>query len=199
MAAKTDPALHVATRVAAGDTGASYGSVAKTLHWATVALVLIQFGLSQTWGLFARPTRHLMIVGHMSFGILLGAAVVARIVWRLLPGHRVDAVAHGLAGVLADAVHWLLYGMLLAEFALGFYLRWSGGEAMSFFGLHIAPAVPEISRAANHEIGEIHEKLGWAIVLTALGHAAAALYHHLVLRDAVLLRMLPGRRVPPRA
>jgi len=40
---------------------------------------------------------------------------------------------------------------------------------------------------------EWHEKIGWAIIIVALGHAAAALYHHFVLKDRVLRRMLPGR------
>jgi cytochrome b561 len=194
MTVKTDPEFVAATRIAAGDTGAAYGGVAKTLHWATVLLVLIQFGLSQTWKDFAPPTRRLMIAGHMSFGILLGAVVVARILWRLTPGHRVDAVVHGWTETAADAVHWLLYAMLIGEFVLGFYLRWSGGEAMSFFGLSTPPAVAEVSRATHRQIGGLHEKLGWAIVIVACGHAAAALYHHVVLKDQVLSRMLPRRR-----
>jgi hypothetical protein len=32
---------------------------------------------------------------------------------------------------------------------------------------------------------------GWLVILLALTHVSAALYHHLVRRDAVLKRMLP--------
>ena len=77
-----------ATRVLAGDDGTNYDAVAIALHWATVALVLIQFALSQTWGWFGRPTHHVMVVAHMSFGILLAAVIIARIAWRLIPGTR---------------------------------------------------------------------------------------------------------------
>lgn len=67
-----------------------------------------------------------------------------------------------------------------------------GRGAMSFFGLLIPPPFAPFSKAAHHQIGEFHEKIGWAIVIIAVGHALAALYHHYVLRDRVLLRMLPG-------
>jgi cytochrome b561 len=38
----------------------------------------------------------------------------------------------------------------------------------------------------------VHEYIGWAIVILAFAHALAALYHHYVLKDRVLRRMLPG-------
>jgi len=189
---ETEGPFGVATRIAAGDDGTNYDPVAIAFHWATALLVLTQFLLSQTWGLFGRPTHHLMVVAHMSFGIILTMVIVARIVWRLIPGHQVPAIVFGWVGVASKLVHYILYGLLAAEAVLGFVLRWAGGEAMSFFGLLIASPMAQVSRAAHHQIGELHEKVGWAIVLLALGHAAAALYHHYALRDRVLLRMVPG-------
>lgn len=185
--------LDTATRVVAGDDRTRYDGVAMTLHWLTVVLVLVQFVLSLTWGYFARPTRHLMIVSHMSFGILLGAVVVARIAWRLIPGHQMPPAAAGLTELAAKIVHYLLYALLLAEFVLGFVLRWAGAEAMSFFGLQIPSPMAAVSRPLHSQIGEIHEWVGYSIVAIAAAHAAAALYHHLVVKDRVLLRMLPGR------
>lgn len=192
MSRETEGPFGVATRIAAGDDGTDYDPVAIAFHWATALLVLTQFLLSQTWGLFGRPTHHLMVVAHMSFGIILTLVIVARIVWRLIPGHQVPAIVFGWVGVASKLVHYILYGLLAVEAVLGFVLRWAGGEAMSFFGLLIASPMAQVSRAAHHQIGELHEKVGWAIVLLALGHAAAALYHHYALRDRVLLRMVPG-------
>jgi cytochrome b561 len=65
---------------------------------------------------------------------------------------------------------------------------------MEFFGLAIPPLIGEMARPLRHELRELHEWIGWAIVVIALLHAFAALYHHYVLKDRVLLRMLPGRR-----
>ena len=45
--------------------------------------------------------------------------------------------------------------------------------------------------APSGPIGDLHNWVGWAIVIIAAAHAAAALFHHYVLRDDVLTRMLP--------
>lgn len=183
--------VETATRIAASDDRTRYDGFAITLHWLTVVLVLTQFVLAETWTWYARPTRHLMVVAHMSFGILLTAIVIIRIVWRLVPGHQMSPVVSGWVELASKAVHYLLYLMLAAEAVLGFVLRWSGKEAMSFFGLQIPPPFPPFSHAAHNLIGDIHHWNGWAIIILAAGHAGAAIYHHLVLHDRVLARMLP--------
>jgi cytochrome b561 len=181
-----------ATRVIAGDDGTTYDPMSIALHWATALLVVVQMTLAQIWGLWGRPTHHLMVVAHMSFGIILTAVIVARLLWRWIPGHEVPAAEVGWLRIASKGVHYLLYAMLAAEAVLGFLLRWSGGESMSFFGVQIASPIAEWSRPAHHLVGELHEWNGWAIIAVAAGHAAAALYHHYVLRDGVLRRMLPG-------
>ncbi|EEA01902.1 cytochrome B561 [Burkholderia sp. H160] len=180
------------TRIAAGNGRTSYDSFSILLHWMTVILVLAQFGLAHTWGFAPKPTRHLMIVSHMSFGILLSAVLIVRIGWRLIPGHQRPATASGWVEMAAKGVHYLLYALLVGEAVLGFVLRWSGDESMSFFGLLIPAPFAPTDKATHHVIGEAHDFIGWAIIVIAAGHAAAALIHHYVLRDDVLRRMLPG-------
>jgi cytochrome b561 len=192
MNVQNESSFASATRVLAGDDGARYDNVAIALHWATAVLVVCQFALAELWGFAARPTRHLMITTHMSFGILLTAVIIARIVWRLIPGHHVSSLEVGWIKIASKAVHYLLYLLLVCEAVLGFTLRWSGGEAMSFFGLQIPSPLGHWSRGAHHLVGELHNWNGWAIVIIAFGHALAALYHHYVLHDRVLRRMLPG-------
>ncbi len=193
MSVGQESPLDATTRVIAGDDGTNYDRVSIALHWATALLVVVQMALAQLWGLWDRPTHHVMVVAHMSLGIVLTAVIVARIVWRLIPGHEVPAADVGWLRVAAKGVHYLLYLLLAAEAVLGFLFRWSGGEEMSFFGLPIASPFPQWSRAAHHQVGEIHEWVGWTIIAIAAAHALAALYHHYVLRDRVLKRMLPGR------
>lgn len=187
------------TRIAAGDDGTNYDSVTIALHWTTAALVLNQFALSQLWGLFARPARHLMVTAHMSFGILLAVVIAVRLIWRLIPGHQVSLLDIGWVRLASKATHYVLYALLATEAVFGFLLRWSSDEAMSFFGLQIAAPFAKWSRPAHHRVGEFHQWIGWAIVIIAVGHAAAALYHHYVLRDRVLGRMLPWARGRPSA
>jgi cytochrome b561 len=182
----------VAARIAAGDDRTRYDRFAMALHWITAVLVVLQFALAESWGFFERPTRHVMIVSHMSLGMLLSVVLVLRIAWRLMPGHQVPAIVSGWVELASKAVHYLLYALLLAEAVLGYVFRWSGDEAMSFFGLLIPPPFAPFSKPAHHLVAEAHNYIGWGIVILAGVHAAAALFHHYVLRDNVLRRMAPA-------
>jgi cytochrome b561 len=183
-----------ATRIAAGDDGTTYDGVAIALHWFTALLVFANFALAQTWDWFAKPTKGLMEHAHMSFGVLLTAAIFARLIWRWLPGHQVSSLEAGWVKLASKGTHYLLYVLLIAEAALGFAFRWGAGRPMAFFGTGIPPMIGEMARPLRRELREFHEWTGWAIIVLALLHALAALYHHYALKDRVLVRMLPSGR-----
>jgi len=191
MSDSNSTTFDAATRIAAGDDGTTYDGVAIALHWATAFLVIANFALAQTWDWFAKPSRGLMEDTHMSFGVLLTLVVVARIVWRLMPGHQVSSLEAGWMRLLSKATHYLLYVLLVAEAGLGFAFRWGAGRPMEFFGAGIPPLIGEMARPLRRELREFHEWVGWAIIAVALLHALAALYPHYVLKDRVLRRMLP--------
>lgn len=182
-----------ATRIAAGDDGTTYDGISVALHWATAFFVIVNFALSQVWDWFAKPTRGLLEDTHMSFGVLLTLVIVVRIVWRWLPGHAVASLQAGWVRLASKSVHYLLYALLVAEAGLGFAFRWGGGRPMAFFGTGIPPLIGEIAKPLRRDLREFHEWIGWTIIILALLHALAALYHHYVLKDRVLTRMLPRR------
>ena len=187
----TDEAFITATRIAAGDDRTRYDAFAIALHWITALLVVAQFASAEIWDFFGKPTHRVLVTTHMSLGIALAAVILVRIAWRLIPGHQVGPATSGWIEIASKAVHYLLYALLIAQAALGFALRWSGNEAMRFFGLQIPPPFAPLSRATHHFIGDVHNWVGWAIIITVAAHAVAALFHHYVLRDDVLTRMLP--------
>ena len=187
-------AFDSATRVAAGDDGTTYDGVTIALHWATAFLVFANFILSQVWDWFAKPTKGFLEDTHMSFGVLLTLVILARLVWRWLPGHQVAAVEAGWMRIASKVTHYSLYAMLVAEAALGFVFRWGAGRPMALFGTGIPPLIAKMPRPVTRQLREFHEWIGWAIVIVALLHAAAALYHHYVLKDRVLARMWPPAR-----
>ena len=188
-------ALDTSTRIAAGDVGKDYDEVAVALHWATAILVLIQFLLGVTWDYFAKPMREDMQTLHISLGLLLTAVIVARIVWRLMPGHQRPAIVNGWVKMASKGVHYLLYLLLVIQAGLGWAWRWAQGHDVGFFGLFAIPGpYGALSRPTRHLLSEFHEKIAWGIVIIAFGHALAALYHHYKLRDRVLGRMLPAAR-----
>ncbi|MBW0006543.1 MAG: cytochrome b/b6 domain-containing protein [Sphingomonas sp.] len=183
-----------ATRIAAGDDGTTYDSVALTLHWTTAALVVIQFLTSFTWDWFSRGTREVLESLHTSLGVLLVVVIIARVAWRLMPGHQLSSLEVGWVKVASKGVHYLLYLLLIVQAGLGLGVGWAAGHPIHVFGVPIPGPLDALPRPTRHELREIHEKVGYGIVILALGHALAALYHHYALHDRVLGRMLPWAR-----
>lgn len=102
------------------------------------------------------------------------------------------ALQAGWVRLASKATHYLLYTLLVAEALLGFAFRWGADRPMAFFGAGIPPLIGAIDKPLRSELREFHEWIGWGIVILALLHALGALYHHYVLKDRVLVRMLPG-------
>ncbi|HEX6785183.1 MAG TPA: cytochrome b [Sphingomicrobium sp.] len=187
-------AFDTVTRVVAGDDGTTYDSVAIALHWATAALVLFQFVTAFTWDWFSRDARESMQSLHVSFGILLTVVILARVIWRLMPGHQVSSLQAGWVKIASKGVHYLLYALLVGQAVLGFVVGWSAGHPIHFFGIGIPGPFGALDRPIRHEIREIHQWVGYSIVILAFGHALAALYHHYARHDRVLGRMFPPAR-----
>lgn len=168
-----------------------YDPLTVAFHWVTALLVITLFALAESWGFFPRGTRHNLEALHISLGILLAAVLILRIVWRVSRGRRLPAVESQIPYWAAKGVHHLLYGLLIGQIVLGFLFRWAQGETFTFFGLFAVPSAFPPDTAFAGTIGEAHDLVGWAIILLAGLHAAAALFHHYRLRDNTLRRVLP--------
>ena len=166
-----------------------YDQMTVALHWLTAGLVILQFGLAELWGFFPRPAHRIMVLGHMSFGLVLAAVFATRIIWRL-PRHRTHFNdGPDLVALLARLMHRTLYVLLAAEIVLGVLTRWTDNHALSFFGLLIASPFGTFSKATGNFVDQLHDLNAWAIIVLAGAHAAVALLHHFALHDGVLRRM----------
>jgi polyisoprenoid-binding protein YceI len=91
----------------------------------------------------------------------------------------------------AEWGHRALYALILALPLTGWLFNSIVGFPLSWFGLvtlpPLAPALPAWRDASEG----LHYWLGWVLIVTVVGHAAAALHHHFIVRDRTLWRMLP--------
>jgi cytochrome b561 len=74
----------------------------------------------------------------------------------------------------------------------GIVLQFARGNAVSIFGLFDIVSPWTADRALARSVKEIHDILANTLVILAALHAAAAIFHTVVLRDRTLRRMLPG-------
>ncbi|GEP56785.1 cytochrome b [Reyranella soli] len=175
----------------------SYGPVAKSLHWIAAVCVLLAWAIGNIGDEIPRASEATALTIHMWLGFAVLAILVLRLVARVASHPSSDTTSFSpWLNYLATASHWLLYALMAAVPVVGIVLQFARGEALSVFGLlHIAsPWLAD--RAFAHSLKEVHEFLANAMVIVAALHIAAALFHHFILRDRTLQRMLPQRRLP---
>jgi cytochrome b561 len=171
-----------------------YGRAAQLLHWATAVLVLAAFiyGPGGPESRVYAPARDFDRHLHETLGSAVFVLAVVRVLWRMV-ARRPDPVPAGRwMRLAAAAVQGVLYLLLFAVPLTAILGAWLEGHPLAYLGgLEIGAPF-----AASHELGariaSIHGWLGDSILWVAGLHAAAALYHHLVLKDGVLAAMLPA-------
>lgn len=181
--------------------GAAYTSTQKFLHWSLFGLVVLLYALTYGEDFFPRgdPSADFIWRLHISFGLLLAALVFWRVVLRGVRGApALPAEMSVPERGAAKLGHFLLYALLIAIPVLGILLTWFRGNDLSFFGLFTVPAPFAPDRTTARTIRELHSLCANGILILAGVHALAALYHHFIRRDTVLVRMLPGDRQPLR-
>jgi cytochrome b561 len=171
-----------------------YGTTAKVFHWLVVALLIVQYPL----GKFMPHIHRGMTPGeamtfHISFGITIMALMVLRLFWRIT--HPV-APARSLPAwqqLISEAVHWLLYALVLATTMTGWIFASDRGWSVSLFSAVPLPMLPTEGSLIANAIGNWHGTIEWALLLVICAHVAAATAHTFIFRDQIMQRMLPEK------
>ncbi len=181
-----------------------YTAVAIALHWLIALGILAQIaiGLVMSEMKISRGTLFYLFQLHKSVGITIMLVVVLRILWRFThkPPELPDEMPP-LERQAALGAHVALYVLMIGLPLTG----WAAVSASPFniptvlFGLVPWPHLPYFStlpdkKAAEEVLGSIHSWGAWILIAVLVLHIGAALRHHFVKRDTILLRMLPYRR-----
>ena len=97
-----------------------YGITAKLFHWLIVALLLVQYLIGWLMPDIHRgmkPGAAMTI--HVSFGLLVLILIVVRFAWRLLHPVAPESSLSPWQRLSSEAVHWLLYALVLATTVTG--------------------------------------------------------------------------------
>ncbi|WP_168166058.1 cytochrome b [Bosea sp. PAMC 26642] len=163
------------------------------LHWLMAALILAVFLLGLLVDTFPRTWEHGIVETHKVLGVGILLLVVFRFAWRLI--HRPPASEH--VGPLLDRAAWLghygLYVLMFAVPVIGLVYTALRGQGIDF-GLFSVPPVMARNRELGRTVREVHELAAYALIGLASIHALAALWHHFILKDSTLLRMLAAQR-----
>jgi cytochrome b561 len=171
-----------------------YGSVAQTLHWVVVLLLIGQVAVGKIAHEMPDGFDKLVLLArHKSVGITILALAALRLAWRLVDRPPAPPPMPRWQFVASRATHWGLYALLFAMPLTGWMMSSASNYPVSWFGLVQLPDFVAPDRDLKHLMEEIHETLAKALIALALLHVAAALKHQFVNRDGLIWRMLPWR------
>jgi cytochrome b561 len=170
-----------------------YGTPAKVFHWVIVALLVAQYPIGWLMpDLHRGMTPGAGMTFHVSIGILVLVLTALRLAWRLAHPVAPESSLPPWQRLSSEAVHWLLYVLVLATTFSGWLFASFRGWSISFFYLVPLPMLASDNAAAGRAIDGLHQAMEWALLVMIGLHVAAALVHIFVYRDRVMQRMLPG-------
>jgi cytochrome b561 len=164
------------------------------LHWSIAVLILATFALGLTVDDFPKDWSKAVVNLHAILGLTILVLTLVRLLWRL--GNRPPPPSHSTgrtARKMTAAVHGLLYLLMVAVPVIGVPTLLYRGRGLDFGLFSVSPLLPRVPEIF-HPLTQLHEVTSYALVVLALGHATAALYHQFVLRDGLISRMAPVAR-----
>jgi cytochrome b561 len=173
--------------------GTRYGPLAIAFHWVAAALIIANLGFGfYLVDLPLSPQKLRYFSYHKWIGVTVFALSAARLLWRLR--HAAPALPMTMPAWerrAAAVSHALLYVLFFAAPLSGWLFSSANGFQTVYLGLL---PIPDLL-AKNKEWAEIlknaHHWINYALAAVITVHAAAALKHHFIDRDEVLIRMLP--------
>jgi cytochrome b561 len=85
--------------------------------------------------------------------------------------------------------HITLYILIIAVPLSGWLFSSAAGKPIHFFGLINIPSLMAKNRDLAETLGEAHEFLAWFFLISIVVHMLAALWHHFMRKDHILLSM----------
>lgn len=172
-----------------------YTSTAKALHWLMALLIvgLLALGFYMS-DLPLSPEKLQIYSWHKWAGVTVFLLVWLRLFWRVT--HRPPAFAASLSATqqaLAHVGHLALYLLIIVIPLSGWLMSSAKGVQTVWFGVLPLPDLLGRDKALGGQLAELHSALNIGLLLLIVGHAAMALFHHLVHKDDTLRRMLPTR------
>lgn len=176
-----------------------YDALSRAFHWLTAIAVVAAFILGpEGFGRLVHegvdPATHSDIVWHESLGVLVFVLTLLRLLWVAVRPAAPQFEMSKAMRAASTLGHLALWALMLALPITAILALGSEGNPLTLLGgIRVAQLpVNEASAIAGlADWGDVHGVLGDVLIWLAGLHAAAAIYHHVFLKDGVLAAMVP--------
>jgi cytochrome b561 len=175
-----------------------FAALSRLLHWTMAVMILTMLGIG-TAMVTSLTNYHVLVSIHRPLGIAIFILVVIRFVNRqftsLPPFPPTMSRPERLA---ATATEWVMYGLMFVLPLVGWGMLSAARYPIVLYGsLHLPFILPH-DPMLYAVLRKAHTVLACLFFLTILAHIAAILFHTLIVRDRMLMRMAPWNARPPK-
>jgi len=163
----------------------------QAIHWITAGLMIVVLPAGLLIEHLKDDAKSVGYAVHEWLGLTIFAVAILRLLWRVAnPPPPLPADLSPTLHFLARFNHVALYVMLFSQPVVGFLMTNAFGFPVNLFGVLPLPnPIGENEPVANVLLA-MHSAGGWIIIALLAAHVGGALYHHLIRKDGVLLRMM---------
>ena len=172
-----------------------YTRTAQVLHWLMAIIFIVAWIIGFYSGNFLSydvdgSFKGNVITLHKNIATTIIFLLVVRIFWRYThPAPKLPDSMSSSMKVFAHLGHLALYFMLIALPVTGCLFSWSAGHPAPVMYLFNLPTLIAPNPEITAIVKPLHIYLSWAVGFLIVGHVLAALKHHFIDKDTVLISM----------
>jgi cytochrome b561 len=166
--------------------------VSRFLHWLSAIWIfaLIGLGLVMVNMIQASGLKFELYQFHKSYGFLFGSLLIIRVLWKLFT-QRPKIGVNSLMNFVSRANQLSMLFLLILLVASGYAMASLSiiPIPINVFGWNV-PALLMPDMVMEQTAIAVHHYIAFSLITLVLIHSGSALFHHFVLKDRTLTRML---------
>jgi len=168
----------------------AYGAVSKFFHWLIFFLVLFMLVFGFLLDDIPKDYQGAAYNLHKLIGLSILLLMVMRLIWTLINPKPELSDVKPWERFVERLVHQLLYLAIIVMPLAGWIGASSSGRGPHLGSLYLGLPIPK-DKALITTCFQLHGIFAFVIIGLVTLHVLAALYHHFIRKDDVLLRMMP--------
>lgn len=172
-----------------------YSRLSILMHWLMLVLLIAVYACIELRGFYPKGSdaRELLKTWHFMLGLSVFSLLWLRIVLRWLsPVLPIEPALSLHQQNIARLMQVLLYVFMALTPLLGWLLLSAAGKTIPFWGIDLPHLIPA-DKSLVSQIKDSHEVLATVGYFLIAGHALMGLFHHFIVGDNSLARILPSR------
>lgn len=175
------------------NTETEYGQVAQLFHWVIGFGIIGMLILGNVMDDLSDAAKPLAYSTHKSIGMILWVLALGRLLWRFT-SHAPASSQNLFLRLASNITHVLLYSLMIIAPLSGWLMSSAAGRPVFIFNWFEIPSLLAPDPKLRELFGGIHYGSMIGFYITLALHILGALFHHYILKDNTLVRMLPFKQ-----